>query len=142
MKLTTLLAILLPAAALAAPAPEPELATADGLLPDAAKIEKRAVVGTVAVDGLRYRTCPRTSCTAVGQYARGTRITLVCFVDSGTTVVNGDPRWARLSNGYYVAFGGTNAATNYIDFPGQSFPVYQLGVTRITCLAVGTIPRC
>lgn len=56
-----------------------------------AAIEKRAIVGaTVLVDGLRYRTCPKTSCTAPGQYAKGTKIKLSCFTRTDTTTVNGD----------------------------------------------------
>lgn len=53
-------------------------------------LEKRAVSGYVKTDGLRYRTCPRTSCTAVGQYAKGTKLSLVCYTRSNTTPVNGD----------------------------------------------------
>jgi len=57
----------------------------------AAEMEKRAVVGaTVLVDGLRYRTCPKTSCTAPGQYAKGTKIKLSCYTRTDTTTVNGD----------------------------------------------------
>lgn len=53
-------------------------------------LEKRAVSGYVKTDGLRYRTCPRTTCTAVGQYAKGTKLSLVCYTRSNTTPVNGD----------------------------------------------------
>ena len=45
-----------------------------------AVMEKRAIVdATVLVDGLRYRTCPKTSCSAPGQYAKGTKIKLSCY---------------------------------------------------------------
>ncbi|KAA8651352.1 hypothetical protein EYZ11_000938 [Aspergillus tanneri] len=77
------------------PAAEIDLETRD--------IEKRAVKGTVVTDGLRYRTCPRTSCTAVGQYAKGTRINLVCYTRANTTPVNGDKGWGKLTNGNWVA---------------------------------------
>lgn len=77
-------------------APEP-IAELDDLVerdpePDAefGIIEKRAVTGTVKVDGLRYRTCPRTSCTAIGQYPKGKKISLKCFTRVNTTPVNGD----------------------------------------------------
>lgn len=57
---------------------------------EARDLEKRSVSGKVLVDGLRYRTCPKTSCTAVGQYAAGKAIKIQCFTRRGTTVVNGD----------------------------------------------------
>lgn len=57
---------------------------------EARSLEKRYVSGRVVADGLRYRKCPRTSCTAVGQYAAGTAIQIQCFTRSGTTVENGD----------------------------------------------------
>lgn len=53
-------------------------------------IEKRSVSGTVRVDGLRYRKCPRTSCTAVGQYKKGTHVRLSCYTRKNTTTVKGD----------------------------------------------------
>lgn len=112
MKLTTLaVAALLPFAALGAPtapddaAPTPGLGELDivervaelDLVERAAEpdaefgiIEKRAVTGTVKVDGLRYRTCPRTSCTAIGQYPKGKKISLKCYTRVNTTPVNGD----------------------------------------------------
>jgi hypothetical protein len=89
MKFTALaLAALLPAAVLA----EDASATNHPDFPvlEVRDIEKRDVSGRVLVDGLRYRTCPRTSCSAVGQYAAGTAIKIKCFTRSGTTVVNGD----------------------------------------------------
>lgn len=57
---------------------------------EARDLEKRDVSGKVLVDGLRYRTCPKTSCPAPGQYAIGTAIEIQCFTRTGTTVVNGD----------------------------------------------------
>jgi len=76
MKLTAVVIALLSSVALAAPA---------------AEMDKRAVVdATVAVDGLRYRTCPKTTCSAPGQYPKGTKIKLSCYTTSGTTEVNGD----------------------------------------------------
>jgi hypothetical protein len=83
MKLTAIVFALLSSAALAQ---EP---TVVARAP--AGIEKRAIVdAVVVVDGLRYRTCPKTSCTAVGQYPKGTRIKLSCYTRDGTTTVNGD----------------------------------------------------
>ncbi|KAF7595588.1 hypothetical protein BBP40_005624 [Aspergillus hancockii] len=105
------LAALLPAAALSSAIPEdaaPTIYTGGDLAElglEARDLEKRAVTGTVKVDGLRYRTCPRTSCTAVGQYAKGTKVTLICFTRTNTTPVNGDKGWAKLANGYWVALG-------------------------------------
>jgi hypothetical protein len=101
MKLTTFaLAALLPLAALGAPvaedaAPSVGLGTRDEHASiqadvESRTLEKRAVTGTVRVDGLRSRTCPRTSCTAVGQYAKGAHISLSCYTRVNTTPVNGD----------------------------------------------------
>ena len=59
---------------------------------DESVLEKRAVSATVVVDGLRYRTCPRVSdsCPAMGQYAKGKKISLTCFTRTNTTPVHGD----------------------------------------------------
>ena len=57
---------------------------------DARTLEKRAISGTVLVDGLRYRTCPRTSCAAIGQYPKGTKISINCYTRKDTTVIDGD----------------------------------------------------
>ncbi|KAF5857228.1 hypothetical protein ETB97_006071 [Aspergillus alliaceus] len=103
------LAALLPATALGAAMPEDAAPTvyAEPEVPaidlGSRDLEKRAVSGTVVVDGLRYRTCPKTSCNAVGQYSKGTKISLVCYTRSNTTPVNGDKGWGKLTNGYWVA---------------------------------------
>ncbi|KAL1991493.1 hypothetical protein VTN49DRAFT_4801 [Thermomyces lanuginosus] len=112
MKLSSVfLAALAPIAAFALPSPVEEAAAA-ATQPSSPEpkfdtgsntIEKRASRAVVVADGLRYRTCPRTSCTAVGQYARGTEVTLRCYTREGTTVVNGDAGWGKLDNGYWVA---------------------------------------
>jgi len=74
--------------------PEPAPAAAEPTSytdPVAARaLEKRTNSGTVKVDGLKHRTCPRTSCTANGQYAKNTHIDIVCYTRTGTTVVEGD----------------------------------------------------
>lgn len=96
MKFTTIaVATILPFLAVAAPAPADAQPTIDPLKSaerdlESGSLGKRSVSATVRVDGLRYRTCPKTSCTAVGQYAKGTKITLVCYTRDGTTTVNGD----------------------------------------------------
>ncbi|PPQ96871.1 hypothetical protein CVT26_006059 [Gymnopilus dilepis] len=85
------LASFTPALALPEPAPAPAEPTAyTPAIVGRSTLERRTNSGTVEVDGLRYRTCPRTSCTAVGQYAKGTHITIVCYTRDDTTVVNGD----------------------------------------------------
>lgn len=90
MKLSTLaLAAIVPATALGGSATATLPGVVDTDVP-VATLEKRAVGGTVQVDGLRYRKCPRKSCEAVGQYAKGTRISLVCYTRDGTTSVEGD----------------------------------------------------
>ncbi|GJJ06937.1 hypothetical protein Clacol_001133 [Clathrus columnatus] len=66
-------------------------------------IDKRSVTATVTASALKYRTCPRTSCTAVGQYSEGTKVTIECETDKDTTTVEGDAYWAKLSNGHYAA---------------------------------------
>lgn len=97
MKFSALaVAALLPVAALAQGAAEqptnhPDFpAVEEFSAVEARDLEKRAVSGTVLVDGLRYRTCPKTSCTAVGQYPKGKKISISCLTRRGTTVVNGD----------------------------------------------------
>jgi len=77
-----------PVAAPAAELPAPTVYS--GRPVEARELERRDNAGVVQVDGLRYRTCPRTSCTAVGQYAKGTRVTIKCYTRNNTTVVNGD----------------------------------------------------
>lgn len=62
-------------------------------------IEKRAVGATVRVDGLRYRTCPKTSCAAPGQFPIGKKISLQCYTRTGTTTVKGDKGWAKIASG-------------------------------------------
>ncbi|KAE8371278.1 hypothetical protein BDV26DRAFT_298927 [Aspergillus bertholletiae] len=106
------LATLLPAAAFGAAMPgdpadaAPTLYTGPAIPAlelEARDLEKRSVKGHVNVDGLRYRTCPRTSCTAVGQYSKGTKVNLVCYTRTNTTTVKGDKGWGKLTNGYWVA---------------------------------------
>ena len=64
--------------------PEPALAERNTL-------EARArILGTVQVDGLRYRTCPRTTCTTIGTYSKGDSIIITCFTRTDTTVIEGD----------------------------------------------------
>ncbi|WP_249645203.1 hypothetical protein [Nocardia sputi] len=65
-----------------------------------------AVTGTVQVDGLRYRRCPQSLCDTMGQYVKGTIIHMVCYTRTNTTVLNGDPSWAKLTNGWWVALAG------------------------------------
>ena len=55
------------------------------------EFEKRDVSGVVTGDGVRYRNCPRTSCTAMGQYSRGTHISIQCYTDDNTSVISGNP---------------------------------------------------
>lgn len=89
MKFSVLaIAALLPALALTQEAPTN---LPDAPVVESRNLEKRAVSGKVLVDGLRYRTCPKRTCTAVGQYAKGTKISIKCLTRIGTTVENGDP---------------------------------------------------
>lgn len=83
------LAALLPAVALTQAIPA--IDSPDSPDGEGQNLEPRFVAGRVVVDGLRYRKCPRTSCTAVGQYSSGTPIQIQCYTRSGTTVENGDP---------------------------------------------------
>jgi len=53
-------------------------------------LEKRTNSGTVNVDALNHRKCPRTSCTSNGLYAKGTHVDIVCYTRDNTTVVEGD----------------------------------------------------
>ncbi|PVH81877.1 hypothetical protein DL98DRAFT_514254 [Cadophora sp. DSE1049] len=123
MKFTTIaIAAILPFLAVAAPAPADAEPTVDPVKSierdvETSNIGKRSVSATVRVDGLRYRTCPKTSCTAVGQYAKGTKITLVCYTRVGTTTVNGDKGWAKLPSGYWVAM----ANGEYVGWSGSIY---------------------
>lgn len=94
MKLTAIaVAALLPIVALSAPMPDDDAPAValDGTDSAPAMLGKRGdIVGTVDADALKYRTCPRTSCTAVGQYSRGTRVTMKCYTTQNTSNVNGD----------------------------------------------------
>ncbi|KAH8586071.1 hypothetical protein B0O99DRAFT_704061 [Bisporella sp. PMI_857] len=95
-------AALLPFVALSAPTPADD--SHGGADVESVKsIEKRDVVGTVDADALKYRRCPRTTCEAVGQYARGTRVTMDCYTTTNTTPVSGNAGWAKLANGYWVS---------------------------------------
>ncbi|KAG7087643.1 hypothetical protein E1B28_013591 [Marasmius oreades] len=102
MKFFTLaLAALLPAAVLAQ---EPTFYTGNPVARAAEPaLEKRSITANVKVDGLRYRTCPRTECTAMGQYPINTQIQIDCYTATGTTTVEGNPGWGRLTSGYWVA---------------------------------------
>ncbi|KAF9264520.1 hypothetical protein L218DRAFT_1076436 [Marasmius fiardii PR-910] len=69
-------------------------------------LEKRGISGKIATDGLRYRVCPRTSsdCPAQGEFSGiGVSIDILCYSTANTTVVEEDPGWAQLTNGYWVA---------------------------------------
>ena len=45
------------------------------------KLEKRLTTTcTVTGDGVRYRTCPRFSCTPMGQYPINKRVKIDCWV--------------------------------------------------------------
>jgi hypothetical protein len=94
-------AALLPFVALSAPTPADDVSIVEiggvifkshgGADVESVKsIEKRDVVGTVDADALKYRRCPRTTCEAVGQYARGTRVTMDCYTTTNTTPVSGN----------------------------------------------------
>lgn len=75
-------------------------------------LEKRAVSATVIVDGLRYRTCPKTSCSAPGQFAKGTKISLQCYTRDNTETINGD-KYVSLLN--CVKVGEVVADQTYAD---------------------------
>jgi hypothetical protein len=76
MKFSALAIFLISPLILASPAPD---------------MQKRGTVSaTVKVDGLRYRTCPKTSCPAPGQFAKGTKISLSCYTRDNTETILGD----------------------------------------------------
>ncbi|KFX96132.1 hypothetical protein O988_05468 [Pseudogymnoascus sp. VKM F-3808] len=94
MKVSALiLAVLAPAAILAAPSSEAEAMNS---------IAERATdYCIVSTDGVRYRTCAKTSCTAIGQYNKGTKLHI-----AGSAVgesINGKIIWWKLDNGYYIS---------------------------------------
>ncbi|KAF8797383.1 hypothetical protein BYT27DRAFT_7344198 [Phlegmacium glaucopus] len=61
--------------------------------------------GTIEADNVDYRICPRihTDCPVVGQYDKGTHIDIICHTVDDTTPINGDPAWAKLTNGFWVS---------------------------------------
>lgn len=73
--LTSLLSICLlaPLSVLASPVPDTSPAS------PLATLERRACTAKTTAT-VKYRTCGKTSCTAVGQYAKGTKVTIKCFV--------------------------------------------------------------
>ncbi|KAF8248507.1 hypothetical protein K440DRAFT_660801 [Wilcoxina mikolae CBS 423.85] len=110
MKLSALL--LFPLLALAAPAPEAAAAPEALAVPEPepiagtptyASLEARAarITCTATADGVRYRTCASTSCTAIGQYPINTRVTFTCYKVGQP--INGNNLWVRATNGYYSA---------------------------------------
>ncbi|KAH9486168.1 hypothetical protein JR316_0000232 [Psilocybe cubensis] len=112
--LAVALSVVAPVFALPEPIPaSPEPTVYSGPADDVV-LDKRANSATVKVDGLRYRRCPRTSCDAVGQYAKGTKISITCYTRQNTTVVNGDAGWGKLTNGYWVAL----ANGQYVSWTG------------------------
>ncbi|KAL1595614.1 hypothetical protein SLS59_008252 [Nothophoma quercina] len=86
--------------------------------PDMTK--RAAVSATVKVDGLRYRTCPKTSCSAPGQFAKGTKISLSCYTRDNTETVNGDKGWAKIASGTGKGDWVAMANAKYIGWEGES----------------------
>lgn len=84
------LSVVTPALVLPEPVPAAPEPTVYSGLADKSVLDKRANSATVKVDGLGYRKCPRTSCDAVGQYSKGTKISITYYTRENTTVVNGD----------------------------------------------------
>ncbi|KAF8812880.1 hypothetical protein BYT27DRAFT_7335346 [Phlegmacium glaucopus] len=85
--------------------------------PTSSREENTGIVirGRVEVDGLRYRRRPNKESDMIGKYPIGTKIDITGFTQEGTTVVRGDARWARLSNGYWVAL----ANGQYVSWTGS-----------------------
>ncbi|KAK3298944.1 uncharacterized protein B0H64DRAFT_472146 [Chaetomium fimeti] len=68
-----------------------------------ADLEDRAVKPCTlkTTTAVRYRKCASTSCSAVGQYAKGAKVKVSC-VKSGQSV-KGETAWVRNPSGYYVS---------------------------------------
>ncbi|KAK4032397.1 hypothetical protein C8A01DRAFT_41159 [Parachaetomium inaequale] len=83
-----LVAPLLAVVALAVPSPD---------------LEDRAVQPCTlkTTTAVKYRKCASTSCTAVGQYAKGANVKVSC-VKAGQSV-NGETAWVKNPSGYYVS---------------------------------------
>ncbi|KAJ7599639.1 hypothetical protein C8J56DRAFT_1037213 [Mycena floridula] len=90
----------------AVPAPEPEPAAAVNRLGESVDAAA-AITCTITGNLVRYRTCPKTSCTALGEYPINTKVSLLCYTSG--TVVNGDQFWDKTSAGHYVS-------EYYVDF--------------------------
>lgn len=48
------------------------------------------VNATVVADSLPYRTCPKRSCEASGEFVKGTNLTLECYTRTDTDTIQGD----------------------------------------------------
>ncbi|TFK72892.1 hypothetical protein BDN72DRAFT_835502 [Pluteus cervinus] len=64
------------------------------------------LLGTLAVTvtvtapiNVKYMTCPRTSCTAAGQFSGGIKVLIDCFmdIDSGQTTTHSSDFWISLA---------------------------------------------
>ncbi|TFK69993.1 hypothetical protein BDN72DRAFT_959122 [Pluteus cervinus] len=129
MKLSTAYIALISYAAVAFAAPPAEPAPADILAAKTAALAEldahspleelapSSVTGTINASALKYLLCPRTTgCTAMGQYSRGTVVTIQCRTNVNTSSVEGWPWWDKLANGYW-------AADYYIDWTGGTPPI-------------------
>ncbi|KAJ7583479.1 hypothetical protein C8J56DRAFT_1167374 [Mycena floridula] len=60
---------------------------------------------TILGSGVRYRTCPNTSststCKALGEYAKGTKVSFTCW-EFGENV-QGNNKWDITSSGHFVS---------------------------------------
>ncbi|XTI91403.1 hypothetical protein V2W45_1194988, partial [Cenococcum geophilum] len=58
--------------------------------PAPAELESRNLHYTITSNSVRYRRCPRTSCDAIRQYIKGTKVTLKYYTNTNTTPINGN----------------------------------------------------
>lgn len=90
MRFTTIALALLASTIAAAPAAEAGSTGEYGLEDTQGVAASKAVKAKVRADGLRFRTCAKTSCKALGQFAKHTEVNLACFKTEDTTTVKGD----------------------------------------------------
>ncbi|KAF9522168.1 hypothetical protein CPB83DRAFT_864860 [Crepidotus variabilis] len=58
---------------------EDNIALKTSILANFSTTAAQTVTGTVTASALLCKSCPKTSCTSVRQYAKGTKITINCY---------------------------------------------------------------
>ncbi|KAF8464491.1 hypothetical protein BDZ91DRAFT_730020 [Kalaharituber pfeilii] len=98
--------IALPQASFAVPAPDIE--AAGPFTAVETRLGKRASITCTLITDVYCRLCPQTSCVVIGQYPRGSIVTIDCMIKG--EIINGNPVWARLGDRCYTSAYSLGAA--------------------------------